>query len=348
MAKGTFSIQWHITNKCDQRCKHCYIFNRSEPATFQEWDMSTAKALLDGYTEFCLKYGKSANIALTGGDPILHPDFWGIVSEIRSRNIPFVILGNPFHVGPKEAERLVESGCWCYQVSLDGTERTHDSIRKPGSFQATIKWLESAKEWKLRTSVMTTVSRLNYKQVPEVAKLAVDLGVNTYAFARYCPTHDDAELNLSPEEYHAFLIRMWDFYQENVNRGTTFAFKDHLWKALMYEKGILQTNDDDIVYDGCHCGLTHLTLLENGDIYACRRMESKVGHFPEDSLEQVFFGDELQKYREIEQIEGCGTCKLLRFCRGCRAVAYGTAGDFLAKDPQCWICSKASKKNRAH
>ena len=22
-----FSFQWHITDECDQRCKHCYIFS---------------------------------------------------------------------------------------------------------------------------------------------------------------------------------------------------------------------------------------------------------------------------------------------------------------------------------
>ena len=25
--KSYFSFQWHITDECDQRCKHCYIFS---------------------------------------------------------------------------------------------------------------------------------------------------------------------------------------------------------------------------------------------------------------------------------------------------------------------------------
>ena len=25
--KSFFSFQWHITDECDQRCKHCYIFS---------------------------------------------------------------------------------------------------------------------------------------------------------------------------------------------------------------------------------------------------------------------------------------------------------------------------------
>ncbi len=32
-----FSFQWHITDECDQRCKHCYIFseNNCNPADLE-------------------------------------------------------------------------------------------------------------------------------------------------------------------------------------------------------------------------------------------------------------------------------------------------------------------------
>ena len=120
MGVGTFSIQWHITNGCDQRCKHCYIFNSEKPAPMEKWEFRNAVKLLDSYEDFCTKYDRNPNIALTGGDPILHPHFWDIVQELKNRKIPFVVLGNPFHIGAKEAKRLVDAGCWCYQVSLDG------------------------------------------------------------------------------------------------------------------------------------------------------------------------------------------------------------------------------------
>ena len=29
MMKQYFSFQWHITDECDQRCKHCYIFSEN-------------------------------------------------------------------------------------------------------------------------------------------------------------------------------------------------------------------------------------------------------------------------------------------------------------------------------
>lgn len=29
IAKQYFAFQWHITDDCDQRCKHCYIFSEN-------------------------------------------------------------------------------------------------------------------------------------------------------------------------------------------------------------------------------------------------------------------------------------------------------------------------------
>lgn len=37
---GTFALQWHITDECDQRCKHCYIFANGDCEGFERmtWD----------------------------------------------------------------------------------------------------------------------------------------------------------------------------------------------------------------------------------------------------------------------------------------------------------------------
>lgn len=333
---GFFCLQWHITNKCDQRCKHCYIFNSGEPIPAEAWEEEDAKSLLDDYVEFCQKYDKLPHISLTGGDPILHPDFWGIVNLIHEREIPFTILGNPFHLDPTVIIRLKAKGCDGYQVSLDGLKATHDSMRMEGSFDFTLKAIELLHGCGLKPLVMTTVSRVNWEEIPELTRIIVNHHASRCSFARYCPTHGDTESNLTPEEYHIFLNRMWDVYQSLANQGTTFHLKDHLWKLILKEKGMLLTEDDGIVYDGCHCGIAHLTLLEDGTFYACRRFNSPVGHFPE-KIEDVFFGEEENSYRQIQNIEGCSKCELLNYCRGCRAVAFGTSGDYFGKDPQCWL-----------
>lgn len=337
---GFFALQWHITNECDQRCKHCYIFNSEKSVCFKEWTLEDARLLLDQYISFCKKYKKIPSLALTGGDPILHSKFFDIIKLIYDRGIPFNILGNPFHLSRDLILELKKSGCSKYQMSLDGLKDTHDSMRMDGSFDSTIEAIHLLNECGLPLVIMSTVSRINYQEIAELTRLLVSLRVHTCAFARYCPTHNDTDSNMTPDEYYNFLCTMWDTYSQLSNSGTKFTLKDHLWKPFLAEKGLINyTSDDEMIYDGCHCGNSHITLLEDKQIYACRRMDSPVGVFPQDSIESVFFGDKMDKYRDIKKIDGCNKCKYLSFCRGCRAVAFGSSNsNFYAKDPQCWMC----------
>ena len=143
---------------------------------------------------------------------------------------------------------------------------------------------------------------------------------------------------LTFKEYRLFLEDMWNVYQEHSSSKTKFIMKDHLWKLFMFEKGLIDLDkfSESIIYDGCHCAISHMTLLPNGDIYACRRFESKVGEIQKSSFFDVFFSEEMNKYRNYQKFEACGNCELLRFCRGCPAVSQCVNNDFYSKDPQCW------------
>lgn len=137
--KNYFSFQWHITDDCDQRCKHCYIF--SENCNKQPDSMSWQQMQDTFYNclDFCQVYDRLPYFYLTGGDPILHPDFWKLLALMRENGIPFTILGNPFHLTDEVCRRLKAYGCQKYQLSIDGLRQTHDWFRKPGSFDITLE-----------------------------------------------------------------------------------------------------------------------------------------------------------------------------------------------------------------
>ena len=48
--------------------------------------------------DFCKVYGRLPYFYITGGDPILHPDFWKLMVLLKLKNIPFTLMGNPFHL----------------------------------------------------------------------------------------------------------------------------------------------------------------------------------------------------------------------------------------------------------
>jgi MoaA/NifB/PqqE/SkfB family radical SAM enzyme len=71
-----FSIQWHITDMCDQRCKHCYIFAEDNCKNINEMSWEEMTHTLNEIKDMCHKMNKFPYIYLTGGDPILQ--LWAI------------------------------------------------------------------------------------------------------------------------------------------------------------------------------------------------------------------------------------------------------------------------------
>ena len=171
--------------------------------------------------------------------------------------------------------------------------------------------------------------------------MAVRAGANVFAFSRYVPSGGDLDASMTAQEYRELLAVCDKKFKEYEAEGceTYFNKKDHLWTLYEYEIGefkISESAKEGMIYGGCNCGNCHITILPNGDIYACRRVaESKVGNIFEDRLADVWVC-QMESYREYEKFSKCSKCELKPWCRGCPAVAKGTNGDFYAADPQCW------------
>ena len=339
--KEYFAFQWHITDECDQRCKHCYIFSQDAAKRPDSMTWSQMERVVENCRDMCERFGRLPNFYLTGGDPILHPDFWRLLELLHRLEIPFSILGNPFHLDDGVCERLRALGCQKYQLSLDGLRATHDWFRKPGSFDCTLEKLDCINRAGICSVVMTTVSGRNIDEVPAIIDTVVERGVGVFAFARYCPSDGERDNGISPERYRKLLDDCHKKFAAYEAAGcrTYFNRKDHLWILYEYEEGLFQIPKDarpGTIYGGCNCGNCHLTILPTGDLYACRRLESRVGNVFRDRIADVWTGAAMEAYRDYGRFQRCVGCALLPFCRGCPAVAHAAVGDFYGPDPQCW------------
>ena len=90
-----------------------------------------------------------------------------------------------------------------------------------------------------------------------------------------------------------------------------------------------------MIFGGCHLG-QGCTILPNGDLLACSRMDSVIGNVGNDSVRNILTNDLCRKYADISGIRKCKECELLQWCRGCRAVGFNATGDLKCADPCCW------------
>ena len=345
MAGGTFGLQWHLTDACDQRCGHCYLFADGARHT-DSVSWTEIRDVLANAQDLCDVLDVSPVFSLTGGDPLLHPRFWDLAALLHERGIAFHVLGNPFHLTTGQAKILAALGCEGYQVSLDGLKETHDALRRPGSYDATLAALERLKAAGLPSHVMVTVSGTNAAELPDLLRVIAQAGADHAAFARWCPADGPGDNGLTPRGYRELLVRCREVILDLKAQGfpTVFHKKDHLWTLLDFEEGRLPAPEPGApVSDGCHCGLSHLTILPNGDVMACRRVPgSVIGNAFETRLLDLW-KQAMRPYRQYDRFKACASCPLLSVCRGCPAAAAAAHGSFYAPDPQCWRAAESAR-----
>lgn len=343
--KRQFTLQWHITAKCDQHCKHCYMYDSDTYTSELQNPLSYEDCLkiIDDFSELLKRWGVEGRINFTGGDPLLRNDFYDLLGYTNEKSIHIGILGNPYHLTHKTASKLKELGVMRYQVSIDGMEKTHDQFRRMGSFNETIKALGVLRDVGIPSVVMFTLSKKNVNDLFDVIDLVNRERVSFFDFARLVPIGTGKQLKdeqFTPQEYRKLLLKILEKYREmeKNNCFTHYGRKENLWMLLYQELGLLKPlpEQDNMIYDGCSIGFL-LSILANGIVYACRRLPVQVGKVPEQKLKNIILkSKELNKMYKIENMIKCSNCDLARFCRGCPAVSYAANGDYCAPDPQCW------------
>ena len=347
------TMQWHITVACDQRCKHCYMFNNAE-YTLQKETQLTRKLsfeLIDGFVDLLRKLKTAGYITITGGDPLLSNNFWDILGyALKYKDIlrADTVLGNSYHVDKAVAQRLKLSGVKRYQISIDGLESTHDYIRKVGSFKDAIRALECLHNEGIQTMVMATVHKQNCNEIVDLYKYLSNLEfIDSFSLDRMTPIgHGKTELNggiVDNDDYRKMMYDLFTF-EAIENRRRILAYKDRLWKPLFYHLGLTDPLDSDNkrYWAICPAGAS-FCVLSDGSIYACRRLDIKAGKFPEENFEDIYFNAPLfRDLRNPNQYTSCNDCFLKLYCNGCPAMKYAVNGQIGGTDPNCpWHFSQS-------
>ena len=342
-----FTLQWHITARCELNCRHCYV-KRADTFSDEikkELGFEDCLEVIDDFVKTLAHWDISGGIMLTGGDPLLHPTIFDILEYCQSKDVVVGLMGNSTFLTEEVAIKLKDLGISCYQMSIDGLENTHDYWRrKKGQFRDTLRAISILNSVGIPSLIQFTVTKSNAKELIDVIRLLVKKNVSEFGFSRVVPTCDNQLLQpemLTPREYRALLLEVLEEYRVLREQGykTYFGKQESLWALLDDEIGLLRRELDDQfkIVSGCSASHGGLAILADGTVYPCRRLPIKIGQVPNQSLKEIFEKSPiLNTLRNTSEMKKCRECGLRLFCRGCLAVAYAVSGDFLSADPQCW------------
>lgn len=342
-----FTLQWHVTAKCPNRCIHCYLMNSEGYKSEIENELSFNECvkIIDDFETMLKAWNIQGRINFTGGDPLLKPEIFDLIKYARDKNISVGILGNAEHLNIKIVSKLKALGIESYQVSIDGMEETHDILRKKGSFKQTLKGLKILNQVGVCSEVMFTVSKRNMEELVDVIRLVAREKVSVFDFHRLVPIGKGEQLKnelIEAKEYRNLLLKVREEYRRLIREGskTIFGTKENLWILLYKELGLFRpvTKDKETIFRGCAMGVNFLVVVADGTVYPCRRLPITIGKVPTQRLKEIFIhSSKLNRIRQVERMKKCSRCDLLQYCRGCPAVAWGAKGDYFAPDPQCWV-----------
>ncbi len=341
--KGTpydFFVQWHLTERCNLMCRHCYQSGAVPEMRYDEVcrAIDNVKDAIEGWvTDYEMQM--SPSLHFTGGEPILRKDLFLIMNYGRERGYSISLMSNGTLIDSAMARRIKEAQVNDVQISLDGLEATHDNLRGEGSFQRTVKGIRNLTSQGVETNINLTVSRLNVGEAEELVRLAEELGVSAIAFSRLVPTGRGKSLSsqvLSAEE-------VADFYKElrkyKDNGKVVVTSRDPL-ASIFDMEGEIPGVETPI--GGCAAAVFGVTITADGTIMPCRRMNLPIGNIKEGSFRELWAGSPVlwSLRRREDYHDGCRSCRYWAVCRGCRAIALAFARadggeDYLGPDPQC-------------
>jgi len=338
----SFHLQWHITERCNLKCKHCYF----DPKFLKnELSLNQLFEILKQYFKLLKKWKlprETSRISITGGEPLIRNDFFKFLEKCyqNREKTRYGILTNGVLLDNKKIFKFKKLKIDYVQVSLEGMERNNDRIRGKGTFKKIVKAIKLLIKDKINTSISTTVTKQNLQDIPLLIKLAKQLKVSGLGLRRLVPigrAEQIKELMLSPQETKELY-----FYTIKTNQELA-GEKSKLRLGIGCEDGILAQEGYRV--NACVAGYSSLTILPNGDVYPCRRLPIYVGNVLKQTLEEIFYkSEELKKLRNPKNMNiRCKNCIYFNECRGgAKCVSYGYWKDsyiddpqFLP-DPQCW------------
>jgi radical SAM protein with 4Fe4S-binding SPASM domain len=308
-----------ITPACNNRCPGCGNVFASHRQSTSPTMPPTSPLTIDQWERILASIAPYAQrLAITGGEPTLHPYFAPMMATLARYSIPFTLFTNGRWGNAAQTQRLIEQvqdspSCLGLLISLHGADAaSHDRFTGvAGSFAETVATIRHVTQAGLRVHTNTVLYRDNHQQIPAIVALSQSLGAAYAVFNRPVGTLPPT-LDLPTPDILIAISQLEHLAQRgyNVKVGTCLPH--------------CITNTPTTATPGCAAGTALCTIDPWGNVRPCNHAPQHAGNLLTDSLATLWQSGTMQTWRAKAALpESCQTCAVYTACRGgCRADAY--------------------------
>ena len=304
-----------LTRLCNLTCRHCGSDCSSGPEEVSSLSTNEWCSLFESVDA---SFSPAPTLVLTGGEPIIHPDFETVIRTIDQLGLHWGLVTNGYALTERVMRILEENHCLSITVSVDGLKDDHDWLRgRAGVFDRTTRALDliAASRIPLRDAV-TCVNPRNQERLDAIARFLLSHSMPAWRLFRIFPAgraHADDELLLSADDTR----RMIDWVREKrpilSKEGIAVQLSCEGWLPFAVDR---QVRDHPFF---CRAGVNIASVLHDGTVTGCSNNDPRfhVGNIRSEPLDELWekkFG--LFRDRSWVKKTSCGSCRYVGSCEG--------------------------------
>lgn len=312
----------YLTNNCNQRCRHCYMYSgefAADEVPYEKWIEIIDKLKLAGFQ----------GVTFTGGEVTVYNGYEKLIKYAHEIGLLVTVLSNGILWTHENVERM-HNYIDEIQISIDGYDKnSYYEVRKYDGFEKAISTVVEFYQAGTKVSVAVTplydkmddfienyeqFARIFMKKYPEVfIKFNYEL-------------IPGREVKPSDEENKEYRRKMKSLMERLYPEYYTETF------VLNYENKAIRKN----------CGFGGISISSNGDAYWCNRIHELVSTanvFEMDFNKIVEISNQIKDYTSVDNTKGCKDCEIKYICGGgCRMKYKGIRDALTHQGEWTYMC----------
>ena len=330
-ARVPLSGTLELTRRCNLGCVHCYLGPQAEQRRLRERELRTGQvtAIIDQVAAAgCL------DLLITGGDPLLRPDFAAIYRRAKLAGIDVIVFTNGTLITAPEIELFQDLPPRLVEITLYGaTAATYERVTGvPGAFRRCLAGIELLLAGGIRVGLKTVIMTLNRDEYDAMEAIARGYGVRFRMDGALNGTLANGREPLALRIDPADIVRL-----EQADEG-----RRQEWRHF-YEHFGRSAPTDHLFECGAGQGSFHIDPF--GLLHPCLM----IPWLSYDLLRGSFAAgwEEIGRRRDARADPGyrCASCELRNMCSHCPGfVAFENDG---AQQPSAFLCALGRERVRA-
>lgn len=310
-------IQWKITNKCNLKCRHCYL------GKLDGFELPFEKA--DEIADTIIN-SNVMEVTISGGECLTYKGIEKIIKKFLINGIKVDVFTNALLLKNMLDEidlDILDKSALLFYVSVDGLKNSHEQIRGKNTFDKTIANIKYAIEKGYSVVTNTVINKINYCDIIDMIVLLKQMGVKDVQLSNLIVQGSaDNSLKISLSEQIALKEKINELYKKHPEFGYIYYSEvpdsDGVRKVYSLSNGKKNFIGNDNWK--CTAGIARVTIDSNGKVYCCPFIkDSYLGDLNLENLSEVW--DNVNRFKFLKRLSEENTDRV------CLAIKQGKKGE---------------------